>query len=430
MQHHSPTTAKTRGTALAVSTAALLGTAALFTGAPAHAAGLPARPAPVPAPAFSGDAYGSSVRLGSTVLSGRSAPVTLGCTNTAGATRTNSTASLTVPLLASAGTTTTTAATSTSPSTAVTTARAEELDLLGGLVTASALQVTSTTTRTASGFTTTSDGTSFTDLRVAGRALPSAPAANTRVELPALGHVVLNEQVVVNTAKGASLEVNGVHVVVDQKNLLGFKVGTDIVISHARSGLSAPVAGVLGGFAYGSQLTVGPLVKTGPTFRRVLPCLGTEGAQRATTGAGLDLSPVLTTGAVRNTAQGVVSGSTFYGDTSSTIDATSLLDGLVSATAITAHAGVELSATNERTYSGAGSTFGTLSVAGHPEIDAAVPANTEIALPGVGTLYLHRVLRSGNHVEVRMVELVLSAPVGTLPAGADLRVGVAAASLG
>lgn len=58
-----------------------------------------------------------------------------------------------------------------------------------------------------------------------------------------------------------------------------------------------------------------------------------------------------------------------------------------------------------------------------------MPANTEVDLPGVGTPYLRRVLRSGSEVEVRMIELVLTSPSAGPPVGADLQVAVAAVSL-
>lgn len=79
------------------------------------------------------------------------------------------------------------------------------------------------------------------------------------------------------------------------------------------------------------------------------------------------------------------------------------------------------------TLSDTGSRFATLSVRGFPLINAQSAANTTRAVPGVGTLYLHRVIRTGTSIEVRMIELVLTKSVNGLPIGTDIRAAVAVA---
>jgi hypothetical protein len=55
--------------------------------------------------------------------------------------------------------------------------------------------------------------------------------------------------------------------------------------------------------------------------------------------------------------------------------------------------------------------------------------NTMYSIPGVGTLYLHRVIQTQHHIEIRMIELVVSVPVGPIAAGTDIQIGVAEASV-
>jgi hypothetical protein len=66
-------------------------------------------------------------------------------------------------------------------------------------------------------------------------------------------------------------------------------------------------------------------------------------------------------------------------------------------------------------------------VAGFPLINDDVAPNTELSIPGVGTLWLNRVIVSPHGIEVRMIELVLSVSVSGNPAGTDLIISDASA---
>ncbi len=43
-----------------------------------------------------------------------------------------------------------------------------------------------------------------------------------------------------------------------------------------------------------------------------------------------------------------------------------------------------------------------------------------LSIPGVGTLYLHRVIQTAHGIEVRMIELLVTATGAPLPVGSDL----------
>lgn len=372
-----------------------------------------------------GYAYGTSVKVGSVVKSGPSAPVALGCTTGADVHHSNTTAGVDLAPLLTSGTVATTADTASGPTSSRTTARTQGAKLLGGLVKGSVIQAVSTTTATSGGLAVSGAGTNFTGLEIAGQAVASKAAPNTRVKLAGLGYVVLNEQTKSVSATSATLTVNALHLVVTTANSLGVKVGTNIVVSHAVSGLDGPVAGILAGYAYGTRATVLSTVKSGPSFRVIMPCLGTDGNVRDNTGAGVTVKGLVRSGTIRNTVQGSVNGSSARGETTSTVQNANVLTGLVTASVVKADATVvKTGSTYDR--SAAGSSFGTLSVNGHPEITANVKPNTTVKIAGVGTLYLKRVIKTAHGVQVRMIDLQVTHASSNGPAvGTDLRVGVA-----
>ncbi len=378
--------------------------------------------------AHQGDAYGTRVNVANTVTSGPSALVALGCTTTAGIHRGNTVGSVSLPPLLTTGTVTTTADTFASPIQTKTSATVQNLNLLSGIVTATEVRSVSSTTYDGTGFGTSAAGTSFTGLQVAGVSITGTVAPNTRIDLLGFGHVVLNEQVRRVGATSASLTVNAVHLVIDQSNVLGIPVGTNVIVAHATSALRGPVAGTLDGKAYGSYVKLGSVVTSGPSFLVSLPCLGTNGVLKVNDGVGISVPGVLVTEAIHDTAQGTVAGSNASGETTSTVDNANLVSGLVQASVIKADAHSSTDGTTFA-FSDAGSSFGTLSVQGFPGIGADVPANTKLTIAGLGTLWLHRVIRTPNSIEVRMIELIVnqSNTLG-LPIGTDIRVAVAHAS--
>jgi len=377
---------------------------------------------------YQGDAYGTKVNIANTVTSGPSAPVALGCTTTAGIHKSNDVASVNAQPVLATGTVVTTADTFAGPVKAKTSATVQNVNLLSGIVTAAAVRSVSSTTHDSTGFHTSAAGTSFTSLVVAGVPIAVTVPPNTRIDIAGFGYIILNEQVSRIGARSASLTVNAIHLVVNQSNVLGIATGTNVIVAHARSGLSGPIAGTLDGFAYGTSVkALGSVVTSGPSFQVVMPCLGTNGILKVNEGAGVSLPGVLVTGTIRNTAQGTVTATDATGETTSTVQSANVLAGLVNATVIKADAHASTDGTNF-TFSDAGSGFATLSVEGFGAIDADVARNTKLDIAGVGTLWLHRVIRTPNSIEVRMIELIVEQAQPGLPVGSTIRVAVAHAS--
>ncbi|MBA2388867.1 MAG: hypothetical protein H0V67_01315 [Geodermatophilaceae bacterium] len=327
----------------------------------------------------------------------------------------------------SSGTITTTGNTSVSPTQSKTTASAQSVNVLGGLVTAGAVTAASASSNGTNGLRTSAAGTSFANLKVLGLPVLLSPAPNTRMTLPGVGYVVLNEQTAKINASSASLRVNAIRAVVTTPNLLGFDVGTTVVVSQAYSALNAPAGGSLGGFAYGTSIKAGSLLSSAPTFKVTLPCAGTNGVLTQRNGAGIDVPGLLDSGTIRNTAVGSTTTTTASGETTSTIESASLLDGLVEATGVRSVATASVNS-GGTTKSSNGTTFATITVNGQPLVIADIKPNTRINLAGVGTLYLHRTITTATSIEVRAIEIVVRVlnRFG-LPVGSVVQVAVAKA---
>ena len=95
--------------------------------------------------------------------------------------------------------------------------------ILDGLITATGVVAIATSTPDGDNF----DGSSVSNLVVNGVAM-SAPAPNTRVDLPDVGYVILNEQI--STRSG--ITVNMIHVVLDQNGRYG---AGEIIVGSASS---------------------------------------------------------------------------------------------------------------------------------------------------------------------------------------------------
>jgi hypothetical protein len=401
--------------------------------------------------AVEGGAYGTLARVGHTLKSGRSAPISIGgggCTLNGQALPIhveNQIASVSVPALdTNTGVIHTVGDAFQTPTKLVvqTEADVHDVSLLGGLVTATEVHAVSQTTFNGTKFQTSANGSAFAALSVGGQSVQANVPPNTHIALAGVGQVVLNEQIKRVGDHSASLTVNMIHVIVTQQNILGYPIGSEIIVAHASSGidqLPAPVVAIVDGHAYGTSAKgriVSPAVirlNSGESAPISVPCLGTNGETRENFVANVKVpsdGSVVDATTVRTTAEGEVGASSASAETTATVQAATLLQTLVQADAVKADAHASTSG-GAPTFSDAGSGFATLTVAGHAEIGADVPPNTQVSIAGVGTLWLHRVIVNAHSIEVRMIELevtVAGNPYG-LSVGSDIRIAVASASV-
>jgi len=376
--------------------------------------------------AYQANAYGSRVLVASTVKSGPSALVVLSCTSSAGTVHTNTAASVSVPPFLTAGAIDTSARSLAAGVASAGSASAGQVSALNGLVTASEVTSVSTTSFDASAgaFRVSATGTAFTDLVVAGTPVTGTPAPNTKISLPGIGYVILNQQQASIGSSSASLTVIGIHLVVTMANDV-VPAGTDVVVAAAHSALAGPVTGLLRGRAYGTSATAGTTVVAGPSFPQPLACLGTGGVTKTNSGAAVTIPGILTTGTVTDTAEGLVSPVLVSGATTSTVAGLNLLGGMVTAKTIKA----AVTVSGNPATSGDNSSFLGLSVKGFPNLGDNVAPNTKLSLKGLGTLWLHRQIRTTNGIEVIMVQLIVTSQSNPFGLAAGTTVNVAYAQV-
>jgi hypothetical protein len=269
------------------------------------------------------------------------------------------------------------------------------LDVLNGLITADAAVAVANTAITGSAITSSSNGTKFVGLRVAGRTFPGTVPANTHVDLPGIGNVIINREV-----KGGNGTSSGVITIdmlvinITEQNSLGLPVGAQIILGHASSGFKRSLTrAALGGVAYAAQgnSKVGLQLENliGQAASVSVPCDGTGSKATTNSSAALKASAVLSFAAGDTTAFGGLSNGITVAKTTAKVDGVSLLNGLIVAGKVTAVAEEGVRSNGNRTRSTSGSGFAGLKVLGL-SLPNTVAANTRRDLPGIGYVILNQ----------------------------------------
>jgi hypothetical protein len=116
------------------------------------------------------------------------------------------------------------------------TSEVEGVNAAGGAITADIVTAVATSYAGSLGGGGDASGSGFTNLAVNGVPVTDEVAANTRVDLPGIGYVVLNEQITTgNGLTSWGITVNMIHVVLT--NALGLQTG-EIIIGSASSSVS------------------------------------------------------------------------------------------------------------------------------------------------------------------------------------------------
>jgi hypothetical protein len=114
------------------------------------------------------------------------------------------------------------------------TAKVERVSLLGGIVrtgvmTVKARDIVIDGVRERSG-----TGARIEGLKVLGLPLPLKVNPNTRINLPLVGYVILNEQIIPSAGSRRPTEVNGIHVKIEVP-VPGLEAGAELIVSHAEA---------------------------------------------------------------------------------------------------------------------------------------------------------------------------------------------------
>lgn len=385
---------------------------------------------------FTGSAYGSYIfNADRTLTSGPTASSSVSCTGATGRTSSNTAAGLNVLTVGTVGN----AATRVKTLLTTTGKRIEGkstvsgANLLGGLVTAGAINSESSAEKNTAGAFSGTNTTTIADLKVLGLPVSASPAPNTVLDLNApligsVGKVTLNGQVKRLYSTGVyQVTTTALRVEILKEGLPGLKVGTDIRLGVSSVSLTAPQSGYLAGSGYSTRATLASgLLGSSPTAHASVKCTGGTSTVNL---AGISIPGVASAGASTTTATGVLTPQP-KSTVTNTIAGLNVVNGLIQADAIKAETSATRAAGSSTATVTDTSTFTNLRIAGLPAINASVAPNTVVQVPGLGQVTLHKVSKSSTTIIVTMIEIVLNQPLGALPTGSKVQIGYSNSSVG
>ncbi|SEQ59379.1 choice-of-anchor P family protein [Microlunatus flavus] len=400
---------------LALGTGLTLGAAALLLAAAAPAGAATTAPSTL---SLAASAYGSTAKVGA-VSSGKTAYFSA-CSTGAGTPYGTQVAATDLGgLLGKVGAVVTTG--TRSGSSVVATSTTGETSLLGGLVKAKAIASTSTSSLAGSQVSS-SGSTVITGLTIAGLPRTVPAGSGSTIVVPGVATLTFNAQTRSTTFASKQLTVDALRVDLLKDNKLGLPTGS-IVLGSSTTGASAPTAFAAGGQAYGTTLNVGSLVTSGPTAYVGMPCGGTAGAVSRNKVVGLTLPGVATVGTVASTGQSVEGAGSTTATFSSSVAGVNLLNGAVTADAIT------VKASTTRSAAGLSSTDDGTVVTGLKVLGKSVTLSTKdnatVDVAGVGTLTVRKTVKQATGLDVIGLELRLGSDQPGLAAGTVLQVAAA-----
>ena len=158
----------------------------------------------------------------------------------AGGTDQNGSAGSTYPGIGSTGALAANASGQISPTTshATTSASVQNANLFAGLIQGNQISATATANWNGSG--SGSATTNLTNVTITGQPVAASPPPNTKLSLPGLGYVVLNEQTSSSSTSGVAESVNAMDIVVTfTNNTYNLSVGTHIILGHADASITS-----------------------------------------------------------------------------------------------------------------------------------------------------------------------------------------------
>ena len=272
-----------------------------------------------------------------------------------------------------------------------TTSTISGLNLLDGMVTATTIKAVANSNATATDIAVDAKGSTFVNLVVAGVPIAANPAPGTRITLPGIGSVVLNQATKTGkSSKAKQITVEMLTVEVSVANSFGLPIGARIVVAHAVAGYTrSTLPFAVGGqaFAAAANATIGSSLQTkiGKAALVSIGCDGTDGVTRTGSISDLDVGSVLSIGAGNTTAFGGKDGAAgTVARTTATVEDTSLLElpvvgALVKLSAITVVAEDKYNG-SVHTRSTSGTQFVGLKIAGI-SVPINVAPNFRIDLP-------------------------------------------------
>lgn len=421
-------------------TLSLLSAAALTITATLAATAAPvAADPPVPGPpvwAYSGVSGGTEITaLGTTISSGLTASSNLTGT-TVPAAHSTAVAAVNVPNLVAVGAITSgQIAEAYGDGVQITSSvQTAGVNLLNGAIKAEALQTTAFANATTDGVNGGA-ATKAVRLIIGGSTIPIDVAPNTKIVIPGIASVVINESKVTPFPLDASIRATGAALDVTLLKAQGKAPAGARIIVNPVEALVVPSppsdASPVGGFAYGlfAGANVGKTAKVyiQPTGILSVPQVGTNGVTYSNNVAGVKLTNVANVGAVTTSMNALTISGFAEVTTGAEIAKVNLLNGLITADAIQVTAHVRRAGPFD--VSEAKTNFVNLTIAGKP-IDINVKPNTLINVLGICKIWINQQITVSGNSTVSGLHIVLTTAKYGLPIGADIQVATANASIG
>lgn len=401
---------------------------------------------------FRGDAYGTDTTITAGPIGtalGKTANLPCPCQGTNGVVKRNNVTSLSVGtsgrvLRADAVTSTVFARKNDNNTAEVSnTSTIAGLNLLNGLIRATAVRAVANVNATATLLGGATAGSTFTNLIVNGNSIAANPAPGTTISLPGVGSLVLNRVTITGSnSRARNVRVEMLTIEVDLANGFGLPVGARVIVAHAAAGfVRTTLPAFVGGQAYAATASaeIGAAIQNriGRAALVTIGCDGTGGETRTNNVASLDVGRTLSIGTGTTTAFGGRDGSGTIARTTATVENAGLLAlpptgiPLIRFTTITAVAQDKFNGTTH-TRSAAGSQFAGLRIAGLV-IPINVAPNTRVDIPLFGYVIVNEQVipaagRKGT-MSVNGLRLVISrANALGLPIGSQIIVAHAEAN--
>lgn len=410
---------------ISLACAAALAVTAAFTAVPASAVG--------PVWGYHGASGGTYITaLGTTISSGLTASSNLTGT-TVPASHETQVASVTVPNLVTVGAITSgqVAEPSGDGVKITSTVKTLGINLLNGAIKADALETSAFASASTDGF----DGgaaTKLVRLVIGGATIPIDVAPNTKIVIPGVASVIVNESKVEKFVNGGTVRALGAALHVTLLKAQGkAPAGAEIVVNPTQALVYPAVdtdALAVGGFAYGlfAGVAVGTTTKVliQPTGALTVPEGGTNGVPYTNNVAGVKVTNVATVGAVETSMNALTIPGFSDVATGAHIAKINLLNGLITADVLEVDAHVRKA--GEIEFSEARTNFVNLTIAGK-KIPINIAKNTQINVLGIARIWINQQVLTSTSSTVIGLRVVLSTAKYGLPIGADIQVATASA---
>lgn len=309
-------------------------------------------------------------------------------------------------------------------------ARTAGVNVLDGLITIDAVTTQINTLAKPDGSSSVTGGTQFAGIHIAGVDLPLDIKRNFTVTVKGVATITLNAFATATDSGSRASQGWGIGVAL-LDSYGSVPAGAVITVNPVYQTVvpAVPSVATFSGDAFGTRALAkvgdGVTVEAPPTaIVRTAPG-GSDGETVTNTTAGVNVTGVLTTGAVESTTRSYTFGSTNKnGDIVNTAELArvNVLSGLVTADAIKVRARSHREA--GVCTGGGGLSLVNLKIAGRA-IPVDVKPNTTITIEGVAKVIINQRIRSGCATLVRGVYVELLKPRGELPLGATVEVAKA-----